>query len=51
MEATTIESAVDSLLAPQDNSEETVEATEEPTQDAESEFVEDIEDVELEFFM
>ena len=47
MEATTIESAVDSLLAPQDNSEETVEATEEPTQDAESEFVEDIEDEEV----
>ena len=47
MEATTIENAVDSLLAPQDNSEETVEATEEPTQDAESEFVEDIEDEEV----
>lgn len=47
MEATTIESAVDSLLAPQDNSEETVEATEEPTQDAESEFAEDIEDEEV----
>jgi len=47
VEATTIESAVDSLLAPQDNSEETVEATEEPTQDAESEFVEDIEDEEV----
>ena len=41
MEATTIESAVDSLLAPQENSEETVETTEEPTQDAESEFVDD----------
>ena len=47
MEATTIENAVDSLLAPQDNSEETVEATEEPTQDAESEFAEDIEDEEV----
>ncbi|MFZ9079494.1 MAG: hypothetical protein ACO23H_13235 [Alphaproteobacteria bacterium] len=47
MEATTLDQAVDSLLAPQDNSEETVEATEEPTQDAESEFVEDIEDEEV----
>ena len=47
MEATTIESAVDSLLAPQDNSEETVEATEEPTQDAESEFVENTADEEV----
>lgn len=47
MEATTIESAVDSLLAPQDNSEETVEATEEPTQDAERDFVEDIVDEEV----
>ena len=47
MEATTIESAVDSLLAPQDNSEETVETTEEPTQDAESEFVEETEDEEV----
>ena len=47
MEATTIENAVDSLLAPQDNSEETVEATEEPTQDAESDFVEDIADEEV----
>jgi hypothetical protein len=47
VEATTIESAVDSLLAPQDNSEETVEATEEPTQDAESEFVENTADEEV----
>ena len=47
MEATTIESAVDSLLAPQDNSEETVEATEEPTQDAESDFAEDTADEEV----
>ena len=47
MEATTIESAVDSLLAPQDNSEETVEATEGPTQDAESEFVENAADEEV----
>lgn len=47
MEATTIESAVDSLLAPQDNSEETVEATEGPTQDAESEFVENTADEEV----
>jgi len=47
VEATTIESAVDSLLAPQDNSEETVETTEEPTQDAESEFVEETEDEEV----
>jgi hypothetical protein len=34
-------------LAPQDNSEETVEATEEPTQDAESDFAEDIADEEV----
>ena len=47
MEATTIENAVDSLLAPQENSEETVEATEEPTQDAESEFVDDAADEEV----
>ena len=47
MEATTIESAVESLLAPQDNSEETVEATEEPTQDAESDFVEEAADEEV----
>jgi hypothetical protein len=47
VEATTIESAVDSLLAPQDNSEETVEATEGPTQDAESEFVENTADEEV----
>jgi hypothetical protein len=47
VEATTIESAVDSLLAPQDNSEETVEATEGPTQDAESEFVENAADEEV----
>jgi len=47
VEATTIESAVDSLLAPQDNSEETVEATEEPTQDVESDFEDDAADEEV----
>ena len=47
MEATTIESAVDSLLAPQENSEETVEATEEPTQDVESDFEDDAADEEV----
>ena len=47
MEATTIESAVDSLLAPQENSEETVEATEEPTQDVESDFEEEAADEEV----
>jgi len=47
VEATTIESAVDSLLAPQENSEETVEATEEPTQDVESDFEDDAADEEV----
>ena len=47
MEATTIDQAVDSLLAPQDNSEETVEATEEPTQDVESDFEDDAADEEV----
>jgi len=47
VEATTIESAVDSLLAPQENSEETVEATEEPTQDVESDFEDDAVDEEV----
>ena len=47
MEATTLESAVDSLLAPQgesqeDNLDQAVDAIVEPTQDAESEAVEDI---------
>ena len=46
-EATTIESAVDSLLAPQQNSEETSDTTEEPTQDAESEAVEEVVDEEV----
>ena len=47
MEATTIDNAVESLLAPQQNSEETVEATEEPTQDAESDIVEEAVDEEV----
>lgn len=47
MEATTLESAVDSLLAPQgesqeDNLDQAVDAIVEPTQDAESEAVEEI---------
>jgi hypothetical protein len=46
-EATTIESAVDSLLAPQQNSEETSDTTEEPTQNAESEAVEEVVDEEV----
>ena len=47
MEATTLDQAVDSLLAPQENSEETVEATEEPTQDVESDFEDDTADEEV----
>ena len=47
MEATTLDQAVDSLLAPQENSEETVEATEEPTQDVESDFEDDAVDGEV----
>jgi len=47
VEATTIDNAVDSLLAPQQNSEETVEATQEPTQDAESDVVEEAVDEEV----
>ena len=47
MEATTLDQAVDSLLAPQENSEETVEATEEPTQDVESDFEDDAADEEV----
>ena len=47
MEATTLDQAVDSLLAPQENSEETVEATEEPTQDVESDFEDDAVDEEV----
>lgn len=47
MEATTIDNAVESLLAPQQNSEETVEATQEPTQDAESDIVEEAVDEEV----
>jgi len=47
VEATTIDQAVDSLLAPQENSEETVEATEEPTQDVESDFEDDAADEEV----
>ena len=47
MEATTIESAVDSLLAPQQNSEETPNTTEGPTQNAESEAVEEVVDEEV----
>jgi len=47
VEATTLDQAVDSLLAPQENSEETVEATEEPTQDVESDFEDDAADEEV----
>jgi len=47
VEATTIESAVDSLLAPQQNSEETPNTTEGPTQNAESEAVEEVVDEEV----
>jgi len=47
VEATTLDQAVDSLLAPQENSEETVEATEEPTQDVESDFEDDAVDEEV----
>jgi hypothetical protein len=47
VEATTIDNAVESLLAPQQNSEETVEATQEPTQDAESDIVEEAVDEEV----
>ena len=47
MEATTLESTVESLLSPELNSTETVEATEELTQDAESEYVDDAADEEV----
>jgi hypothetical protein len=47
VEATTLDQAVDSLLAPQENSEETVEAIEEPTQDVESDFEEEAADEEV----
>ena len=45
--ATTLDQAVDSLLSPELNSSEPAEATEELTQDAESEFVEEVEDEEV----
>ena len=41
MEATTLESTVESLLSPNLNSTEAVEVAEEPTQDAESEYVDE----------
>jgi tRNA(Leu) C34 or U34 (ribose-2'-O)-methylase TrmL len=47
VEATTLDQAVDSLLAPQENSEETVEATEGLTQDVESDFEDDAADEEV----
>ncbi len=47
MEATTLETTVESLLSPDLNSTETVEATDEPTQDAESEYVEEAADEEV----